>query len=260
MLQGYANVLPSPTPMKKLSPTHLKCLKLVGTLGFLTTRQLAMLAFAHLSPASALSSAQTAAMYLRKRNFLIARPLHTTHHTQEARAKAKASGDDLKGPLAYVLTSPGAELLNELSMDDWVNDEDATMLWYADGYNLSLADCETRHPLIVLLHEALKRYQDGEVYPVGPRGLKRGVDGLSRVAHFDAVLVKPTGKVAVSCYLARPTVAVAGDQVRQLAKGNYRFLIAADTPSKLKALMSTRARINPPMDELLHEQFAGLYA
>lgn len=243
--------------MKKLSRTNLKCLRLVGTFGFLPTRELAMLAWPHLSAESALASAQTATMTLRKAGLLLARSLYARHQDGAERKAAKA---EASGPLAFVLTSKAATYLNELSLGAWVEDDDATMTWWADGYNLSLANHEHRRPLIDLLHEVMRVNGQGDLLPVGGRGLKRGVSGLGRFEQFDAVLLKPDLTLAYGCYLAHHVTATAGQEVGQLAKGQYQFLIAAHRPEQLAALRKVRALTNAEMSNWLHDHLPSVDA
>lgn len=228
--------------MKPLSTTQQRLLFLVGTLGYLTTRDLAQLCWPEQAPAVALVTAQAAGKKLRDLGYVLGRK--------------QVFVADVS--IFYVLTTKGARVLNEHYLKRWAADPTADIDWFSDGYNLSITKCVARAPLIELLHR-VSVVTDWQV--VGQRALQRGFLGLRKFAHFDAVLLDAKDHPIACVYLAHPTPDAGSTHVCKLARGPFAFLIAAATPVRLAALIKWRNKVNPEISEylanVLPEGFAG---
>ena len=228
--------------MKKITTAHLRVLESCGSFGYLATREIAQLAWPNMSTASALSTAQTATSKLRAAGLLLQRPLE---------------GDSLSR--AYVLTSRGADLLNDHYGDDWmVLGEPTTQTWFGDGYDLATLQWLARKPLIELVHQMSAATG---LRAIGQRGTSRGFLGLRQFRHFEAVLVDEQDEVVFGVYLAHGATGIASGFVRKLALGPTPFLIAAGSPSALNALARRRDISSPSMAEYLSARLpAGIIA
>lgn len=211
--------------MKSLSESQQNFLGLVGSLSYLTHRELAELNWPNMAPASAIVTAQTAGKKLAERGLVLVRDLPC---------------DQLQR--AYVLTTKGADFLNLDCMEQWLETE-STMLWFADGYNLSLRDYVARRPLTALLHAMAA---GTGLRPVGQRAVARGFLGLTQYKNFDALLLNDGGGVEFGVYLAHSSTKTATDYIRKLARtSDVPFLVAAAQPSVLAALVRWRATGHP---------------
>lgn len=228
--------------MKHSSKTQL-VLQLVGTFGYLSTRDISKLAWAGHEAHSAHVLAQAMLSKLAAEGYVIARALGHRPGTEPTVLKPGI-------PRGYVLTPKGAKVLNEVFENEWVEAPievgSEVVPWFADGYNLSLADFATRAPVIELCHSLQAHGQS--LTSVGRRGLARNFLGRADLKHFDAALFDGTGKLAFGVYLAHHQTALATKKVVELAKQPVQFLICCDRPVRLASLRRWRASTNPEMD------------
>jgi hypothetical protein len=242
--------------MKTLPEALQRALALLGHFGFLTTRELAQLNWAHMKPASAIVTSQNACKRLEDASLVVKKALPL---------------DKLQS--VYVLGSKGAAYLNEAYFDMWMDHEPVgVQQWFADGYNLSLNSHVTRRPLIALLYaaivETLDTIQTADVaaaldasgkgqrlaptlHAVGQRSLARGFLGLKRYDHFDAMLLDDEGTPKFGVYLAHSGTPQAAISVCKLAHSPEAFLIASDKPTQLASLIRWREKVNPTMHSYL---------
>lgn len=241
--------------MKSLTTQQLNILTLVGTFGYLSTRDVSKLAWPNSETHSAHVMAQASLSRLSDLGFVLARDLR----------ERPAAKRDLPAPKTgiakgYVLTKRGAEELNNHWMPEyWAHDLPAdgnASFWFADGYNLSLKDHVARTPVIELCHQMTARWNwvdDTDpterniltMLPVGSRGASRNFVGLKAYSHFDAVLVNNRFEFVFGVYLADPLTSTATTKVAKLAKQGTPFLIAADRPPRLETLVKWRERTAP---------------
>lgn len=256
--------------MKALTQQQSKILTLIGTFGYLSTKNVAKLAWPHtLTPGATHSAhvmAQASLARLLDLGLVLARDLR-----EPGAMKLKAPPPKTGVAKGYVLTKKGAEELNNLWEVEWCATDLAAdnnpMLWFADGYNLSLKDHFVRGPVIELCHQMManwSRLDDTDllgqnflsVMAVGQRGASRNFLGLKDYAHFDAVLVTNRFDYLFGIYLADPLTATATAKVTKLARDGDNFLIAVDRPTRLPALSRWREKTAPAMGaqvaELLH--------
>ena len=230
--------------MKQPSEKQLGVLALVGTFGYLSTRDIAKLNWPQYEAHSAHVMAQEAASKLAKEGYLLARDPRIQpgmKHVPVAKSGVTK---------AYVLTKKGAEVLNDLFADSFIETpapaDGKLLLWFTAGYNLSMKDYITRAPLIDLLHEMMAG--DPSLNAVGKRGAARNVLGLQHVSHFDAVLVDGHGQFVFGVYLAHQNTAQASVDVTELIRGPHPFLLAAESPKRLALLQKWRAERGPNVD------------
>jgi hypothetical protein len=246
--------------MKKLTEQQLAILTMVGTFGYLSTKDCARLGWPQSEAHSAHVMAQAMVSKLADGGLLLARDLRMPiNPTAEQRRTPPPKTGVAKG---YVLTKKAAEVLNDHYAEEWcatdLPEGAAPMMWFADGYNLSLKDHAVRAPLIELCHQMLALW--AEVDPldptevdflkltaVGPRGCARNFLGLHGYSHFDAVLVDQRWQPAFGIYLADPLTSVATAKVAKLAKQGKEFLIAADRATRLPTLIRWRAETAPEL-------------
>lgn len=255
--------------MRTFTQQQSKILTLVGTFSYLSTKDVAKLAWPHTVTAAAKHSAhvmaQASLARLLKLGLVLARDLREPYAP-----KRKAPPPKTGVAKGYVLTKKGAEALNNHWETEWCATDLADnnpMVWFADGYNLSLKDHFVRAPVIELCHQMMaqwSRLDDTDplkqsfmsAIAVGPRGTSRNFLGLKRYAHFDAVLVTNRFEYLYGIYLADPLTSTATTKVVNLAKQGDDFLIAVDRPARLRVLTRWREETAPAMGarvaELLH--------
>lgn len=247
--------------MKKLTLQKLNILSLVGTWGYLSTRDISQLAWPSSSSRSAHVMAQVAASKLVEAGLLLARDPRQRQGARKALTKPVPKTGVAK---AYVLTTRGAEILNEEWLSELVSAEVAlgakiAMPWFADGYNLSTADWNVRAPVIDLVQNLVAHWAVLDpldplgaawlsLRAVGPRGAARNFLSLAGWSHFDAVLVNNRFEPVFGVYLAKPCTASATTDIAKLAKKNQPFLVACDRPARLSNLVEWRARVSPQLD------------
>lgn len=214
--------------MKKISETQLRFLELVGTFGYLTSRELAELCWPNMSPRSAIVTAQTAGKKLSSLGLVFSRQLPVDNLSR-----------------CYVLTTRGADVLNDHYCGRWVELDEATpQAWFTDGYNLSLMHQFTRRPVTLLAHQMAAALG---LRAIGQRGLVRGFLGLRAYAEFEAVLVDASDQVVLAIYQAHPSTAAATPHVVRLARQSVPFLVASAQPLQLQALRKWRDATSPLM-------------
>ena len=247
--------------MKSLTHQQRKILTLVGTFGYVSTKAVAKLAWPHTLTPSAIHSAHVMAQASLSRlldlGLVLARDLR-----EPGAMKLKTPPPKTGIAKGYVLTKKGAEELNNHWESEWcatdLVDDNNPMLWFADGYNLSLKDNFVRAPVIDLCHQMMahwSRLDDTDplkqsflsAIAVGPRGTSRNFLGLKRYAHFDAVLVTNRFEYLFGIYLADPLTSTATAKVVNLAKQGDDFLIAVDRPARLRVLTRWREETAPAM-------------
>jgi hypothetical protein len=129
------------------------------------------------------------------------------------------------------------------------------MLWFADGYNLSMTDHVTRAPLIDLLHQMTAAAP--ALQAMGRPEAARNFLGLRDVSHFDALLADDAGRFVFGVYLTNHNTAKAVIDVGKLVKAGPPFLIVADTPKRLATLLKWRAEKGAARRHLRLEQAAS---
>lgn len=228
--------------MKCLSEAHQKVLVLCGSFGYLANRDLAHLVWPNMTPNVAMVTAQRATKKLCKDGFLFAYESELDQLTQ-----------------LYVLTRNGAEYLNLKFEDDWSVYTPGGMLWFRNGHNVSKTLTQIpRQPLITLLHEIVR--QTGW-HAIGQRALARGFLGLGAYAHFEAVLLNDAGEFLFGCYVAHSATGPSTEYVKKLACEHTPFLIAAQRPTQLQALVASRGKFNELMESFIRDRLpAGLVA
>lgn len=228
--------------MKKLTETQLRFLELVGTFGYLASRELAELCWPNMSPTSAIVTAQNAGKKLSTLGLVLSRQLPVDNLSR-----------------CYVLTSRGADALNDHFCARWVELDEATpRAWFTDGYNLSLMHQFTRRPVTALAHQMVAALG---VRAIGQRGLARGFLGLRAYAEFEAVLVDASDTVVLAIYQAHPSTAAATPHVVRFAKRSVPFLVASSRPLQLQALRKWRDSTSPRMAMYINDKLpAGVLA
>lgn len=218
----------------KLTPITIKFLFSVATLGHLSNRDAAQICWPAMGSNSALVTAQNLGKRMVEAGLVLVKTLPCDRLSK-----------------AYVLTMAGAEALNSLFLDRWI-ESDCEVTWFTDGYGVSLNDNIPRRPLVALVQQMTAA---GGLLAVGQRSAKRGFMGLKEWAHFDAVLVDEASYQPVwGVYLAHSSTDTAGRHVRKLAAGPKPFLIAADTASRLSAMRKWRASVSPEKAADVHDR------
>ena len=229
--------------MKSPSKNQLLVLELIGTFGYLSTREISKLARAGHEAHSAHVLAQAMLSKLAADGYVLARALGHRPGIEPTVLKPGM-------PRGYVLTQKGANALNEIYENEWaeapIEVGSKVLPWFADGYNLSLTDFATRAPVIELCHSVQVHGQ--ALTPVGRRGLARNFLGRADLKHFDAALFDGTGKLVFGVYLAHHQTSEAAKEVVKLAKQPVQFLICCDRPVRLPSLQRWRGATNPAMD------------
>ena len=256
MATGASNFIFERTTMKKLSHAQLLVLQLIGTFGYLSTRDVSKLSKAGHEAHSAHVLAQTMLSKLAANGYVLARALGHRPGWEPVVLKPGM-------PRGYVLTQKGANALNELYEIEWIETApelgSKVLPWFADGYNLSLADYVVRAPVIELCHSI--RAHGHTLNLVGRRGLARNFLGHSDLKHFDAVMFDNSGKLVSAVYLAHHQTSVAAKEVVALAKQPVPFLICCDRPIRLPSLQRWRASTNPAMDAYILDSLPpGVFA
>jgi hypothetical protein len=246
--------------MRTLTQQQCKILTLIGTFSYLSTKDVATLAWPHTVTPSAKHSAhvmaQASLVRLLDLGLVLARDLRETYAP-----KRKAPAPKNGVARGYVLTKKGAEEMNNHWASEWCDtdlDDNIPMLWFADGYNLSLKEHFVRAPVVELCHQMMaqwSRLDDTDplnqsfmsAIAVGPRGTARNFLGLKQYAHFDAVLLTNRFEYLYGIYLADPMTSTATAKVVNLAKQGYDFLIAVDRPARLQVLTRWREETSPAM-------------
>ena len=230
--------------MKQPSEKQLGVLALIGTFGYLSTREIAKLNWPQNEAHSAHSMAQDAVSKLAKAGLVLAKD------PREQPGMKSAPLPKSGVTKAYILTKRGAEILNDTFVDEFIETpapaDGKLLLWFAANYKVSMADHVTRAPLIDLLHEMMS--SDPTLHAIGKRGASRNVLGLQHVSHFDAVLVDDQCQFVFGVYLAHQNTAQASDDVTKLIRGPHPFLLAADSPKRLAVLQKWRAERGPKVD------------
>lgn len=233
--------------MKYPSKTQL-VLQLIGTLGYCSAREISKLAWAGHEAHSGHVLAQTMLSKLSANGYVLARALGHRPGWEPAVLKPGV-------PRGYVLTQKGANALNKVYENEWaeapVEVGSRVLPWFADGYNLSLADFVTRAPVIELCHSL--QAHGHTLTMVGRRALARNFLGRADLKHFDAALFDGTGKLVFGVYLAHHQTSEAAKEVVKLAKQPVQFLICCDRPVRLPSLRRWRASTNPAMDAYVQD-------
>jgi hypothetical protein len=203
--------------MKTITVNQVGQLTLVNNFGYLTTRELAILAFPNYSAEAGLKLAQRAVMRLKTAGLVLARALPFDGQTN-----------------AYVLTRAGADVLSDHHM----------ALWFAHGYDLSMNDLHARRPLIVLLGNLAGNMM---LEPVGSRGIGKDYRELGRLKAYDAVLVDSDGMPVFGLVTIQGYNAAAQKRVVSLSGQALPFLIATTNAPRLDRFISARAKASPAM-------------
>ena len=207
--------------MKTATPTQLQLLTLVSNFGYLTTRELAILAFPLLSKESAIKAAQKSVTRLRADGLVLARELPYDGQTN-----------------AYVITRGAADQLCDHHC----------ALWFSHGYDLQMNDLHARRPMVDLLGNLAGQM---ELEPVGSRGLAWDYQELKAFKVYDAVLVNANGEPAFGVALFHGFNAAATKRIHALAARPLPFLIATTNEPRLQRLIRDRREANPDMSDTL---------
>lgn len=255
--------------MKPLTEHQLHIATLVGTFGFLSTREIAKLAWPANEPHSAHVMAQTAVKRLVAGGVFLARdPRVRPGMKPEERALLATQGV----ALAYVLTAKGADILNEHYMDDWVltpcADEQASRLWFTDGYDLSLQSHTVRAPVIEFCRFMLAKAtvaDPNDAYTgarlrlrvVGARGASRNFLGLKQFTHaqLGAYILDAGGRFLAGVHLCDSITSNATTKLIKLSKTGPDFFIVNEPGrmAQLQALIRHRAEHNVDMAKRVYD-------
>jgi hypothetical protein len=209
----------------KLSRKQLDLLTCVGTWGYLTTREIALLVWPEITPKAAVKSAQLATLELKKEGLLLARELRICGVTK-----------------AYVLTRRGAQALND----------ELLQLAFTAGYSIEINRQVLRKPVVDLAHKWVAAKGLGAV---GARGLARNVWELGVYKGLDGLLIDPDGLTpAFGILLVRYYDTATSDRIIKLVKRlPVPLLLAAseDRAKQLAALVKVRAKAAPAHEEHL---------
>lgn len=210
---------------KTLPQKQLEILKCVGTWGYLTTREIALLVWPSITLKAALQSAQLATVELRKEGLLLARELRISGVTK-----------------AYVLTRRGARTLND----------ELLQLVFTDGYAIEINRQTLRSPVVQLAHKWVAAKGLGAV---GARGLAHNAWELGVFKGLDALLIDPEAMTpAFGILLVRYYDHVTSDRIIKLcSKLPVPLLLAAseDRAKQLAALVKVRAKAAPAHEDHL---------
>lgn len=203
--------------MKTATELQLKLLTLVNNFGYLTTREVAILAYPNHQPATAIKAAQKAVARLRTDGLLLARELPYDGQTN-----------------AYVVTRAAADLLCDTHF----------AMWFSHGYDLSMNDLHARRPLIELLGNLAAQL---DLEPVGARGISKDYKELGQLTSYDAVLVNANGEPVVGLASIHCYNASAQKRILSLSAKQLPFLIATMNELRLERLLAARDKANSAM-------------
>lgn len=203
--------------MKTATELQLQLLALVNNFGFLTTREVAILAYPKHQPATAIKAAQKAVARLRADGLLLARALPYDGQTN-----------------AYVLTRAAADMLCDHHI----------ALWFGHGYDLSMGDLHARRPLVELLGNLASQL---DLEPVGARGIAKDYQELGHLKAYDAVLINANGEPVVGFASIHGYNAAAQKRILSLCARPLPFLIATTNDMRLERLIAARDKANSAM-------------
>jgi hypothetical protein len=207
--------------MKTATEAQLKLLALISNFGYLTTRELAILAYPRHSPNSAIKAAQKSMTRLRADGLVMARELPYDGHTN-----------------SYVLSRAAADQLCDHHC----------ALWFGHGYDLQMNDLQTRRPLIDLLGSLAGQL---DLEPVGSRGMAWDYQELKHLKVYDALLVNANHEPVYGVALIHGFNGAATKRIRALAARALPFLIATTNEPRLRRLMRERHDAAPEMAETI---------
>ena len=217
--------------MKTATALQLNVLTLVNNFGYLTTREVGILAYPlHPAPA-AIKAAQKVVARLRAEGLLLARELPYDGLTN-----------------AYVLTRAAANMLcdHHLSMA------------FSHGYDITMNDIHVRRPMIELLGSLVGSMG---LEPVGSRGLARNYLELGHLKRYDALLVNANGEPVLGVANIHGYNAAAQKRISDLASRQLPFVIATTNPMRLERLVEARNKLSPTMaGELICTLPSGVFA
>lgn len=207
--------------MKTGTETQLKLLTLISNFGYLTTRELAILAYPQHSKESAIKAAQKSMTRLRADGLVLTRELPYDGQTN-----------------AYVITRSAADQLCDLHC----------ALWFGHGYDIAMNDMHARRPMIDLLGTLAGQLN---LEPVGSRGLAWDYKELKHLKVYDALLVNANHEPVCGLALFHGFNAAATKRIHTLAARSLPFLIATTNEPRLARLMRDRSEANPGMAETI---------
>lgn len=207
--------------MKTATAAQLKLLTLISNFGYLTTREVAILAYSQHSKDGAIKAAQKAVTRLRADGLVIARELPYDGQTN-----------------AYVITRSAADQLCDAHC----------ALWFSHGYDLQMNDLHARRPMIELLGNLAGQL---DLEPVGSRGLAWDYQELKPLKTYDALLVNANHEPVLGVALFHGFNAAATKRIHSLAARPLPFLIATTNEPRLQRLIRDRREANPAMAETI---------
>ena len=216
----------------RLPEKQLVILTNVGTWGYLTTREIALLGWPTITPKAALKAAQLATTDLRKDGLLLTRTLPLHGRTS-----------------VFVLTQKGADVLNN----------ELLQLAFTAGYDLEISRQHMRSPVLAM---AATWVREKGLMAVGQRGLAHDLHGLRGFKSLDGLLVDPdTMSPAFGILLVRGFDKQTVERVKKASRLSVPCLIAgADYDRKcIETLIKVRAATAPDNeDHLQWNKPAGL--
>lgn len=204
--------------MKTITDQQLQHLALVNNFGYLTTRELTILAYPNHDSAAGIKLAQRAVTRLKAAGLVLPRALPYDGQTN-----------------AYVLTRAGADALCDHHMT----------LWFAHGYDLTMNDLHTRRPLIDLLGSLAGPMM---LEPVGARGIAKNYKELAQLKAYEAVLVDANGNPVFGLVTIHGYNAAAKKRIVALSAMALPFLIVTTNGPRLDRFIAARAEASPSMD------------
>ena len=207
--------------MKTATDTQLKLLTLISNFGYLTTRELAILAYPHHSKDGAIKAAQKALTRLRADGLVMARELPFDGQTN-----------------AYVVTRAAADLLCDHHC----------ALWFGHGYDLQMNDLHARRPMIELLGRLAGEL---DLEPVGARGLAWDYQELKHLKMYDSLLLNANGEPVYGVASFHGFNAAATKRIHSLAARQLPFLIATTNEPRLQRLIKDRREANAEMADTI---------
>lgn len=207
--------------MKTATPAQLLLLTLISNFGYLTTRELAILAYPKHSKESAIKAAQKSMVRLRADGLVLARELPYDGQTN-----------------AYVITRAAADQLCDHHC----------ALWFGHGYDIAMNDLHARRPMIDLLGSLAGQL---DLEPVGGRGLAWDYQELKHMKVYDALLVNANREPVFGIATFHGFNAAATKRIHALAARPLPFLIATTNEPRLQRLIRDRREASAEMDELV---------
>ena len=203
--------------MKTATEQQIQLLTLINNFGYLSTREVGILAYPKHAVSAKLKTAQKAVTRLRADGLVLARELPFDGKTN-----------------AYVLTRGAADMLCDHHF----------ALWFSHGYDLTMNDLHSRRPMIELLGTLAGAH---DLEPVGSRGIARDYQELGHLRMYDSLLVNANGEPVIGVASIHGYNAAAQKRIAALAVRQLPFVIASTNLLRLERLVAARDKLNPAM-------------